>query len=270
MAVEVRYKLGQLLSRRVTGPSLLGDGLLERARSTSFALLGLVAAVGLAMIALVLHQGLPIPAGGPLPDIGGEREAIGDASVAAQARNRSGYTVRGGASGRQGSKASTPPQNRTAGGTPAGSRSPRSEGLVVSRATPVGPSEEGSPGGSPPSSGPVSQIPPSPPAAAPSPSPEVPSPTPPPQTGPSPSPQPVLASDDSGEHAHGRGGGHAYGHSKGTHGVGAIPTTPPPSPAPSPQAAKPPAAVTSDSPEGDAESHAPSWSNGNGHAFGRG
>jgi hypothetical protein len=47
--------------------SLLGDGLFERARSTSFALLGLAAAVGFAAIAIAVNQDWPLIADSPIP-----------------------------------------------------------------------------------------------------------------------------------------------------------------------------------------------------------
>lgn len=47
--------------------SVLGDRLLDRLRSATFAMLGLVTAVGLVLVALVLQQGWPSVFGGPLP-----------------------------------------------------------------------------------------------------------------------------------------------------------------------------------------------------------
>jgi hypothetical protein len=46
---------------------MLGDKLLDRLRSATFAMLGLVTAVGLVLVALVLQQGWPSVFGGPLP-----------------------------------------------------------------------------------------------------------------------------------------------------------------------------------------------------------
>ena len=63
--------------------SLWGDGLLDRARSTSLALLGLTAAVGLALIAYVAQQGWPLLPSSPIPSITSEHGAIHDAEVAA-------------------------------------------------------------------------------------------------------------------------------------------------------------------------------------------
>ena len=48
-------------------PSLVGTGWVERMRSTSFALLGLTAAAGLAMVAVVSQLGFPLLAPAPLP-----------------------------------------------------------------------------------------------------------------------------------------------------------------------------------------------------------
>lgn len=46
---------------------LLGNKLLDRLRSATFAMLGLTTAVGLVLVALVLQQGWPSVFGGPLP-----------------------------------------------------------------------------------------------------------------------------------------------------------------------------------------------------------
>lgn len=67
MIVEVLSRLGQTLSRRLSGSSLFGDGMLVRLRSTTIGLLGLVAAVGLGLIAFISQQGWPGVFSGPLP-----------------------------------------------------------------------------------------------------------------------------------------------------------------------------------------------------------
>lgn len=64
---------------------MLGGGLLERARSTTLALLGATTAVGLAMVALALNQSWPLVADSPLPLAPPRHEAVGEATVAAQA-----------------------------------------------------------------------------------------------------------------------------------------------------------------------------------------
>lgn len=83
MAVEVLHRRGQPWSHLFSRPSLLGDGLLERARSTSFAMLGLTAAVGLGLVALALNQSWPLLPGGPIPGAAVE-SALHEAVVAAQ------------------------------------------------------------------------------------------------------------------------------------------------------------------------------------------
>lgn len=67
MGVEVRSKLGNSVSRSLSGSSLIGDGMLVRLRSSTLAILGFVAAVGLAMVAAVSQQGWPDVLTGPLP-----------------------------------------------------------------------------------------------------------------------------------------------------------------------------------------------------------
>jgi hypothetical protein len=61
---------------RLALPSLLGDGMPERLRSTSIALVGAVVAVGLGTIAFTLQLGLPSVVRGPLPQPPPKRHAF--------------------------------------------------------------------------------------------------------------------------------------------------------------------------------------------------
>lgn len=79
------FKSGHRRLRPAKKPSVLGGGLLERARSTTLALLGVTTAVGLTMVALALNQSWPLVADSPIPVIPPRQEAVGDASVAARA-----------------------------------------------------------------------------------------------------------------------------------------------------------------------------------------
>ncbi len=76
----VQYKRGLQQLRS----SALGDGLLERARAMSLALLGATAAVGLAIVALALNQGWPLVGGSGIPDVQPPRQGVGGATVAAR------------------------------------------------------------------------------------------------------------------------------------------------------------------------------------------
>ncbi len=67
MSVEVVSRLRQVLSGTVLGSSLAGDGLLVRLRSTSIALLTVVAMVGLGLVAFVSQLGWPTVFSGPIP-----------------------------------------------------------------------------------------------------------------------------------------------------------------------------------------------------------
>lgn len=237
MDVSVLSKDGHRRLRPVTRPSLLGQGLLERARATSLALLGLTGAVGLAMVALVLNQGWPLVPGSPIPPLEAQRQALGDAAVAA-APGVTGAVGRG--------PAASPSQPRgDAGGAekPPVQHSPSPANIVVSESTPAGPPAS-SPGDSPPQPAPVGKEP----AATPAPTPATPA-SPPAQTpvasvGTPPSQPPVSSSgtppsdsseepdgeegtdgdcpegcDDDGDgssggwsHGHGYGYGHGHGH----------------------------------------------------------
>jgi hypothetical protein len=83
----VPYKRGQEWLRAAGRPSILGDGLLERARAISLALLGATAAVGLAIVALAMNQGWPLVAGSSIPVIAPQHQAVGKATVAAEMRS---------------------------------------------------------------------------------------------------------------------------------------------------------------------------------------
>jgi len=88
----VDCKPGKPRLRIPARPSVLGSGLLERARSTTFALLGVTAAFGLAIVAIALNQSWPVVAGSPIPGIPAGDEKVGAAKVVsrADARGRSG------------------------------------------------------------------------------------------------------------------------------------------------------------------------------------
>ena len=84
MVVAVLHARILRLLRSVCRISVFGDGVLERARSTSLALLGTIAAIGLAIVAFALQLGWPIGTDGPLPNAPQEgRQAVGSAVVAA-------------------------------------------------------------------------------------------------------------------------------------------------------------------------------------------
>ena len=94
------HELGKLLSRIARG-SLLGDSLLVRARTTSFAVLGASASVGLAVLAIALHEDWPLVPGSPPPRPVARHAALGEAT--AVGAERSPTRVAGGASAPGGS-----------------------------------------------------------------------------------------------------------------------------------------------------------------------
>lgn len=67
MVVMVFSKLGKEVSRRFSQLSLAGDSLPVRLRSTTIGMVGLVAAVGLGLMAMISQQGWPDPINAPLP-----------------------------------------------------------------------------------------------------------------------------------------------------------------------------------------------------------
>jgi hypothetical protein len=257
--------------------SVLGDGLLERTRSTSLALLGLTAAVGLAMVALALNQGWPLIAGAPIPGFGSERQAVGDAAVAATARAQRGRSATPGATSQTSPRvSSSEPRPRPSGAAAlAGSRAPQTAGLVVAHPTALSPA-----GGSPPSDAipdpaPVVEQPAPAPAAVPASSSTSSSQGPVSQTTPE-SPIPSQAppvSDEVDEHGHdhhsGRGASHGHGHSRGGGDSDTSESSEGPETVPAPTEAPPPEADDLEEPE-EGQSYVPSWGHGGGHGYGHG
>jgi hypothetical protein len=223
MVVQVKQKRGQPRPPRPLRFSLLGDGLLERTRSTTFGLLGMIAAVGLGMIAVALPGGWPLVAGSPVPRAPVLHESVGDATalgpkaVPDAVHRPSARSQRSAVSHRAGS--------RHGGGAPAATAPVASTELVSSPATPVeSPSGTHHNGGSHRTPAPGSQ----PPAAS------------QPQSQQTPS-----AAQPATQPSH-------------------VPATPS---SPAPAEPSQPEATASESPP--VQSYTPSWSNGEGHAWGR-
>ena len=201
--------------------SVLGDGLLERTRSTSLALLGLTAAIGLTMVALALNQGWPLIAGAPIPGFGSEHQAVGEAAVVAKARG--GRAAISAAAGQARPGVSSGKPRRTRGGT-ARWADRKLPGLQVSsspirlrRARRRQPARRSGPGSDAVAPTTCSHAAPAPaPAAVPVSSSNSSSPGPAPETTPeSPIPsQAPPAGDEGDEHGHGHTG-HGHGHSHG-------------------------------------------------------
>lgn len=184
MDVSVLFKPGHRWLRSPKKPSVLGGGLLERARSTTLALLGVTTAVGLAMVALALNQSWPLVADSPIPGAPSQ-EAIGKATVAAQAKaSIPGFGLAGAAVAPR-SNAARP----ASGGDTGGARAPE-VGSVPTASTElvVGPSAPATPqGDAPPTTGkptpapsPVENAPQAPAASVPGPAQPEPAPQSPP------------------------------------------------------------------------------------------
>ncbi len=95
---QVLSRRGQLLSRLAARPSLAGNGLLERMRSTAFALLGVTAAMGLGLVALIAQQGWPVLPFSPIPGPPVGHVAVHEATAVARsprgASKGAGHRVR--------------------------------------------------------------------------------------------------------------------------------------------------------------------------------
>jgi hypothetical protein len=214
------------------GVSVFGGGLLERARSTTLALLGVTAALGLAMVALALNQSWPLVAGSAIPVP--PQAGLGKATAVAAAPSGASGPVASGAAGsaRDGrAVASQSDSEAPAPGSPA-----ESSEFVVSPSTPVADHTGGAPAPSAPrgapqptpqqsepvAEAPATQAPPTPAPVQVAPPPPVASEaTPPPpqaaeapgqgeaEEAPSESEGDEEEDEDGGSHGH--GGGHHWG-----------------------------------------------------------
>jgi hypothetical protein len=235
MVTSVLSKYGKRLSQLVAMPSVLGDGLLERARSTGFALLGLTAAVCLGLVAFISHQGWPDILGGPIPRPPAEHQAVHERTIAAGPMTFRGSFVH--LHGANATGAST--RQHDSGSTPVGSHLAGSHEVATSPALAGDrPAGHGAPGTQP-----VQQ-----PPAAPT------TPAPVPATAPTVASSPSIADQAGGSHnAGGKGKGkeHAQSGSPGKDQGSAAKATSPHEPAAPPVKAEPPAPVEAGSPGKD-------------------
>jgi hypothetical protein len=289
MDVSVPSKDGQRSRRSAARASVLGDGLLERTRSTSLALLGLTAAIGLAMVALALNQGWPLIAGAPIPGIGGSHQAVGDAVVVATAGPRGAQptVLQAGSHAGSARLPGAPTRSGGKGAALAGARSPGAAHLVVSSPTPVSPVAQSPPSGTP-EPAPVAP-PPAPEPASTSATTTEPAVAAVPVSNPGPSssgsgsqpapespvPPEEPVSDENAEQGHGhhygRGTGRGHGHSRGGDDPGTEEPIESPEPAPAPTDETSPEAeadVPSESESG--QSNTPLWGHGGSHSHGHG
>jgi hypothetical protein len=195
--------------------SVLGRGMLERARKLSLALLGATAALGLSMLALIFNQGWPLVAGGPLPPLPPRHQEVAKAQIAAPAPNWSADEKAS-----QTARSSSGRASSNDGPTPVSSGDPTPQGaseLAVVHSAPV--KQAGAPHGDRPKSpgGKPARPQPSPPAPpatrTPTTSPKT-QPTPVSQPQPQPESPPATVSEAPPESSlpewsHGKG--HAYG-----------------------------------------------------------
>jgi len=263
MGVVVRTSLHSKLLSALRPPSLAGTSLVERMRSTSFALFGLAAAAGLALVAIFAQPGGPLLAPSPLPQEPsssiGKAEAVGSG----QGSGLLGIGAPAGASLVGGARSGAPVGGGgTAGG---GSGGQAQEGGTVGSphpaSSPPAAGDGGGNGGGQPEATPAPA-----PAPTPAPAPEsVPVATPPPpkshpvrSSAPGHNNTPPGQSVSAGNHPSVQGGEKSSSHgakgtppghapAKGGHHAAA----PPPPPPPPPPAAEPPAAAPSPPPPGN-------------------
>ncbi len=228
MDVTVDSKHGHRLVGVADRASLLGGGLLERARSTTLALLGVTAAVGLAMVALALNQSWPLVAGSGIP--APHRLGVGKAAVVAATSPRL-IRVTGAVGPRSSAQAGKAP-SPVGGGSPNGGPAGGSVDFVVSPSSPVSgepgatghPSPPGNSGSLPPQPEQAAAAPAAQPTPAPAPAQSAPATTPvgggattpPPQTAET--PQEDEAEEESPEEDEEDEGWSGGGHGRGGHG----------------------------------------------------
>ena len=89
------------LPRLLARPNLAGEGMLERLRTISFAMVGLTAAVALGLIALIAHQGWPTLAAIPIPELPFEHSGVQRARLVAGPRAPGSHLTLGANSARR-------------------------------------------------------------------------------------------------------------------------------------------------------------------------
>jgi hypothetical protein len=217
MDVSVLYKRAQRWLHEVARPAVFGNGMLERARATSLALLGFTAAVGLAIVALAANQGWPLIAGSSIPTIPPRHAAVGPGVAVAGLEPSAIHADAAPAGGRH-PAGTRDAAGHSGGASPATPAPVPSSELVVSPSVPTPPQGGDSPAAPKPSPKPAPQ-PTQPtagaPAAAPAPAPSPPStppaapvePAPPTATSSEAPPEESESNVPSWSHGH----GHAYG-----------------------------------------------------------
>lgn len=136
--VSVAYKHGQRRLGAAGRTSLIGDGLFDRVRVASLALLGGMTAVGLAIVALAFNQSWPLVPGSAIPALPPKHQVVGSAVVVARPALPSTQVGTGRIAPLRRSQAR--PQRVSA--VPSGGAGPGAEGpvaTVVSRLTPATP-----------------------------------------------------------------------------------------------------------------------------------
>jgi hypothetical protein len=251
---------GQLLSRLATRPSLAGNGLMERMRSTTFALLGITAAMGLGLVAFISQQGWSYLPAIPIPGPAAKHGRVHDAVAVAQPRLSPGASTH-----RTGTGSGATGADRRPGAPPSAHPHPSGSHQSVAPFSPA-PGGTGRTGGQPAGEGAPGPAPAQPsPSQSPTPAPgSTPAPTPGPTAT---APSPATSSALSAPASHGKG--NAYGHQKtassGSEKAHAAQPHAAPSPTPPPV---PAAGAGKPEPPAPAEGAPEGPGNGHGHAYG--
>lgn len=183
----------QMLARRgkellrSARPSFAGTGLLERMRSTAFALLGITAAMALGLVALAAHQDWPLLPAAPIPGVPQPAE-LGEARIVAMGPELGAARE---------AVAEPASEGRVGGGHGAAALPPRSSRVSGSRELTAAPPQAS------PEQAPASDSPAAPEVPAPSPAPasstvSAPTATAPPSPAPAPSAPASASSPDTG------------------------------------------------------------------------
>ena len=202
-------------------PSLAGKGLPERMRSTAFALLGLTAAAGLALVAIFAQLGFPLLEPAPLPNEPSAAQSVAEAEKLTPDHKSSAFVPAVAPQAVAPAPAVSEPRGQGSGGGPTGGDAGSGDNTAIQSpappiSTPEAPAAAGAPApapASPPGSAPVSSpgsAPVSSPGSAPVSSPKPTSPPPEATTSSPPSSEPApgpgnSSSASAAEHASERG-----------------------------------------------------------------
>jgi hypothetical protein len=249
---QMLKRCAQLFSGLGIGHSLVGQGLPERMRTATVALLGVIAAISMTFVAVIAHQGWSVLSLGPIPGPSAGPQAIGDGTALSTGEGGTAASTGGRPAIVATAELTAGSQGAQPGRAPA---QPHPAGKLAGSQPLAGQSPAGETPGAPPASG---EEPPSPPTTQPIPAGSNPTP---PSTS---QPGKGTAAVPPKQHDNDSGKGSEVEKGKGKS------ESSKPTPVPAPPAGKPEKAPKEDKPkEEKTKGGASTESSSHGHGYGR-